>query len=89
MKETIQTLRNVLLRTFVISLAFALLTATVYYTGRTCWDRMIVDRWQLIDQPSLNLLVVGFFTLFASTSFLSSSRQSSPCTGPLGGLSDL
>lgn len=63
MKETIQILRNILLRTFLISLVFALLMATIYYTGRSCWDRMIVDRWHLIDQPSLNLVVVGFFTL--------------------------
>ena len=62
-KETLQTLRNILLRTLLVSVAFAVLMATVYYTGRSHWDRMIADHWQLIDQPSLNLVVVGFFTL--------------------------
>ena len=62
-KETLQILRNILLRTLLVSLAFAVLMATVYYTGRSHWDRMIVVHWQLIDQPSLNLVVVGFFTL--------------------------
>jgi hypothetical protein len=60
-KETLQTLRNILLRTLLVSLAFAVLTATVYYTGRSHWDRMMVDRWQLIDQLSLNLVIVGFY----------------------------
>ena len=27
------------------------------------WNTMIVDRWQLIDQPSLNLVITGFFML--------------------------
>lgn len=63
MKETIQTLRNVLLRTFLISLVIALLMAVAYYCGRSHWDRMIVDRLHLIDQSSLNVVVFSFFML--------------------------
>ena len=63
MKEIIQTFRNILLRTLIISLAFALLIAVIYYGGRSHWNTMIVDRWQLIDQPSLNLVITGFFML--------------------------
>ena len=63
MKELIQTFRNILLRTLIISLAFALLIAVICYGGRSHWNTMIVDRWQLIDQPSLNLVITDFFML--------------------------
>jgi hypothetical protein len=63
MKETIQILRNILFRTFLISLVFALLMASVYYGRRDYWDSLIVNRWGLIDQPSLNVVAVSFFSL--------------------------
>ncbi len=63
MKETIQILRNILFRTFLISVVFALLMASVYYGRRDYWDSLIVNRWGLIDQSSLNVVAVSFFSL--------------------------
>jgi hypothetical protein len=63
MKETIQIFRNILFRTFLISVVFALLMASVYYGRRDCWDSLIVNRWGLIDQSSLNVVAVSFFSL--------------------------
>jgi hypothetical protein len=63
MKETIQIFRNILFRTFLISVVFALLMASVYYGRRDSWDSLIVNRWGLIDQSSLNVVAVSFFSL--------------------------
>jgi len=63
MKETIQIFRNILFRTFLISVVFALLMASVYYGRRDYWDNLIVNRWGLIDQSSLNVVAVSFFSL--------------------------
>jgi len=63
MKEAIQIFRDILFRTFVISAVIALLMASVYYGGRDCWDNLIVNRWGLIDQASLNVVAVSFFLL--------------------------
>jgi len=45
----------------VISLAFAVLIAAIYYGGRSQWNKLMVDRCQRIDRPSLNLVITGFF----------------------------
>ncbi len=63
MKETIQIFRTILFRTFLISVVFALLMASVYYGRRDHWDSLIVNRWGLIDQSSLNVVAVSFFSL--------------------------
>ncbi len=63
MHETIRLIRNVLFRTFLIGVIIGLLYVGVYYGGRGYWDRLIVDRWALVDQRSLNVLTVSFLTL--------------------------
>ena len=63
MHETIGIIRDILFRLFVISLIMGLLFAGVYYGGRGYWDRLIVDRLGLIDEKSLNVVVMEFFVL--------------------------
>jgi len=63
MHETIQVIRDILFRLFLISLIMGLLFAGVYYGGRGYWDRLIVDRLGLIDEKSLNVVVMEFFVL--------------------------
>lgn len=61
MHGTIRIIRDVLLRTFVIGAVFTLLMAGIYYGGRAYWERLLVGRWELADQKSLNAIIVGFF----------------------------
>jgi len=63
MHETIRVIRDILFRLFLISLIMGLLFAGVYYGGRGYWDRLIVDRLGLIDEKSLNVVVMEFFVL--------------------------
>jgi hypothetical protein len=63
MHETIRLIRDILLRTFLVSLIIALLIAGAYYGGRDFWDRLVVGRLALIDEGSLNVVVVSFFAL--------------------------
>jgi hypothetical protein len=63
MQETVRLIRDILLRTFLISLIIALLIVGVYYGGRHYWDNLMVVRLALIDQEFLNVVVVGFFAL--------------------------
>ena len=63
MHETIGIIRDILFRLFLISLIMGLLFAGVYYGGRGYWDRLIVDRLGLIDEKSLNVVVMEFFVL--------------------------
>ncbi len=49
MHETIRLIRDILLRTFLVSLIIALLIAGAYYGGRDFWDRLVVGRLALID----------------------------------------
>jgi hypothetical protein len=63
MQETVRLIRDILLRTFLISLSIALLIVGIYYGGRHYWDNLMVGRLALIDQESLNVVVVGFFVL--------------------------
>jgi len=63
MHETIRIIRDILFRLFLISLIMGLLFAGVYYGGRGYWDRLIVDRLGLIDEKSLNVVVMEFFVL--------------------------
>jgi hypothetical protein len=63
MHETVRLIRDILLRTFLISLIIALLIVGIYYGGRHYWDDLMVGRLALIDQASLNVVVVGFFVL--------------------------
>ena len=63
MHETIGIIRDILFRLFLISLIMGLLFAGVYYGGRGYWDRLIVDRLRLIDEKSLNVVVMEFFVL--------------------------
>jgi hypothetical protein len=63
MHETVRLIRDILLRTFLISLIIALLIVGIYYGGRHYWDNIMVVRLALINQESLNVVVVGFFVL--------------------------
>ena len=63
MHETVRLIRDILIRTFLISLIIALLIVGVYYGGRNYWDSLLVGRLALIDQDSLNMIVVSFFVL--------------------------
>ena len=63
MHETVRLIRDILLRTFLISLIIALLIAGVYYGVRSYWESLIVGRLEIIDQRSLNAIVVSFFAL--------------------------
>jgi hypothetical protein len=63
MHETIRIIRDILFRLFLISLIMGLLFAGVYYGGRGYWDRLIVNRLGLIDEKSLNVVVMEFFVL--------------------------
>jgi hypothetical protein len=63
MHETIRVIRDILFRLFLISLIMGLLFAGVYYGGRGYWDRLIVDRLGLIDEKSLDVVVMEFFVL--------------------------
>ena len=63
MHETIRIILDILFRLFLISLIMGLLFAGVYYGGRGYWDRLIVDRLGLIDEKSLNVVVMEFFVL--------------------------
>ena len=63
MHETIRIIRDIFFRLFLISLIMGLLFAGVYYGGRGYWDRLIVDRLGLIDEKSLNVVVMEFFVL--------------------------
>ena len=63
MHETIRIFRNILFRTFLISLIAGLLFVGVYFGGRSYWTRLIVNRFGLIDEKSLNLVVMDFFVL--------------------------
>ena len=63
MHETIRIIRDILFRLFLISLIMGLLFAGVYYGGRVYWDRLIVDHLGLIDEKSLNVVVMEFFVL--------------------------
>src|SRR5271165_2725007 len=51
MHETIRIIRDILFRLFLISLIMGY------------WDRLIVDRLGLIDEKSLNVVVMEFFVL--------------------------
>lgn len=63
MYETVRLIRDILLRTLLISLFFALLFAGVYYGARSYVESLLVTRLEIIDQGSLNAIVVGFFAL--------------------------
>ena len=63
MYETVRLIRDILLRTLLLSLFFALLIAGVYYGLRNYVDSLLVGRLEIIDQRSLNAIVVGFFAL--------------------------
>ena len=63
MHETIRVIRDILFRLFLISLIMGLLFAGVYYGGRGYWNTLIVDRLGLIDEKSLNVVVMEFFVL--------------------------
>ena len=63
MNETIRVIRDSLFRTFLIGLIFGLLYVCVYYGWRDHWDRLVVVRWALIDQKSLDVLTMSFFGL--------------------------
>jgi hypothetical protein len=63
MKETIRVIRDILFRTFLIGVFFGLLYACAFYGWRDYWGTLLVARWALIDQDSLNLLTLGFFGL--------------------------
>ena len=61
--ETVRLIRNTLFRAFLIGIIFALLYFGAYYGWRTYWDGLMVDRWGLIDEKSLHVLVIDFFGL--------------------------
>lgn len=61
--KTIRVIRDTLLRAFLIGLLFGLLYAGVYYGGRGYWDRLMVDRWRVVDEKSLHVLALSFLTL--------------------------
>jgi hypothetical protein len=63
MHETVRLIRDILLRTLLISLIIALLIVGIYYGGRRYWDNLMVVRLALIEQGSLNVIVVSFFVL--------------------------
>jgi hypothetical protein len=63
MRETVRLIRDILLRTLLISLIIVFLFVGVYYGGRRYWDSLLVERLSLIDQSSLNVIVVSFFAL--------------------------
>ena len=63
MNETIRVIRDALFRTFFIGLIFGLFYVCVYYGWRDFWDGLIVARWALIEQKSLDVLTMSFFGL--------------------------
>ena len=63
MNETIRVMRDALFRTFIIGLIFGLMYFCVYYGWRDYWDRLVVVQWALIDQKSLNVVIMNFFGL--------------------------
>ena len=63
MNETIRVIRNVLLRTFLIGVVFGLLYVCIYFGWRDYWDELVVVRFALIDQKTLETLTMGFFGL--------------------------
>jgi hypothetical protein len=63
MYETVRHIRDILLRTLLISLFFTLLIAGIYYGLRSYVDSLLVGRLEIIDQRSFNAIVVGFFAL--------------------------
>lgn len=63
MHETVRLIRDILLRTLLVSLIIVLLFVGVYYGGRRYLDSLLVERLALIDQKSLNVIVVSFFVL--------------------------
>lgn len=60
MNETIRVIRDTLFRTFLIGLLFGLFYVCVYYGWRDFWDELVVVRWALIDQESLDVLTLSF-----------------------------
>ena len=61
--ETIRLIRNTLFRAFLIGVIFVLLNFGAYYGWQSYWDGLMVDRWALIDQKSLHVLVMSYFGL--------------------------
>ena len=62
-REIIRLIRNTLFRAFFIGLIFVLLYFGGYYGWQGYWDGLLVDRWALIDQKSLHVLVLSYFGL--------------------------
>jgi len=63
MHETVRIIRDVLLRTLLISFMITLIIFGIYFGGRSYWVSLIVGRLELIDQKSLDAIVIGFFAL--------------------------
>ena len=63
MHDTIRIIRDILFRTFLISLLVGLLFVGIYFGGRGYWQRLTVDRFALIDEKSLNVVVMDFLLL--------------------------
>jgi hypothetical protein len=61
MNQTVRIIRDIFFKTFLISLIAALLFAGVYFGWRARWIRIVVEQFQLIDEKSLNLVVMEFF----------------------------
>jgi hypothetical protein len=60
MHDVVRLIRDILFRTFLVSLGITLLIVGFYFAGRSHWDRLMVERLQLIDQNSLNVIVMSF-----------------------------
>jgi hypothetical protein len=63
MNESIRIIRDVLFRTFLIGVAFGLFYVCIYFGWRDYWDNLVVVRWALVDQKSLDILTLSFLGL--------------------------
>ena len=61
--ETIRILRDVLLRAFVIGVAFALLYGVVTLLGWQTWLSLVTVRWHLVDERTFGILLVTWFSV--------------------------
>jgi hypothetical protein len=58
--ETLRLIRNILLRTFVIGLAIALILGVVTMTGWMTWMGL-ASEWFHTDAATLTPIILGFF----------------------------
>ena len=61
--DTLRLARGILLRAFVIGLAFALLYGVATFLGWRTWLSLVTEHWHLADARAFGILTIAWFSL--------------------------